>query len=51
MLGSVGVIASLSRIDGLVLLGKQSEVEGFGGEILAKHDPPAVIVSRTTGGT
>ncbi len=48
MLGAVGLIASLSRIDGLVLLGNQFELNGFGGEIIAKNDPPVVVISRTS---
>jgi hypothetical protein len=37
--GVVAFIAALSQIDGLVLLGPDLTVLGFGAEITAKRDP------------
>lgn len=48
ILGAVGLIASMTRVDGLVLIGKRFCVRGFGGEIHARSDPPRLVLSRTS---
>jgi len=48
-LGAIATVASLSRIDGAILLVNGLSVAGFGVEILDKHEPPTLFVSRTAG--
>jgi hypothetical protein len=49
--GSVGLIASLSRVDGLVLLDSKLAVRGFGVEITEKYELNSVYVARTAIGS
>lgn len=44
--GAVDFIASLSRVDGLVLMTEGLQVRGFGVEITVKNDPPTLYISK-----
>ncbi len=40
--GCIGFIASLSRVDGLILMNRDLDVRGYGGIIKVKEEPPSV---------
>lgn len=44
-LGCVNFVASLTRVDGCVLLSTDFAVRGFGVEITCRKDPPAVFIA------
>jgi len=46
--GCVRFISSLSGVDGLILVAPDLIVQGFGGEVLTKHDPDPVYLSEDT---
>lgn len=50
-IGCVSTIASLARVDGLVLLEKGFTVRGFGVEITTKEEPPAVFSAGDSQGS
>lgn len=45
--GAVWFVSLLSRVDGLVLLNYDLEVQGFGVEILSQNQPPQIYLSTT----
>ncbi len=49
--GAVQFIASLSRVDGLVLLTEGLRVRGFGVEITVRDDPAAMFIASDAGAT
>lgn len=44
--GAIRFMASLSRIDGLVLMDQGLRVRGFGVEITTKQEPPSVFIAK-----
>ncbi len=49
--GCIRFIASLSRIDGLVVMDRELAVRGYGGIIQVKQEPPGVWVAGDAAGT
>jgi hypothetical protein len=49
--GCVRFLASLSRVDGLILLDSQLRLKAFGVEITVKHEPKKVVIAQNSQAT